>query len=117
MLATSTAFTFALVLIRDNAVLSACTLPDLGLLFGLLRLCLEPITARTEFRNGLVQQEFLQRPLLDVLVFVILELGYVLHRALEDAALVLLTAWYDLRELVDAFVDSFSTATFNFVPC
>jgi hypothetical protein len=117
MLATSTTFTLALVLFWYNSMVRTCTLPDLGFLFRLLRLCLEPITARAEFGNGLVQQEFLQRPLLNVLTFVILELGNVLHRALEDAAFVLLAARYNLRELVDAFVNCFAAAAFNCALC
>jgi len=117
MLTTSTTFTLALVLFWYNSMVRTRTLPDIGFLFRLLRLCLQPITARAEFGNGLVQQEFLQRPLLNVLAFVLFELGYVLHRALEDAALVLLAAWYDLRELVDAFVNGFAATAFNCALC
>jgi hypothetical protein len=61
----------------------------------------------------LVKEQFLQRPLLYVLLLVVLELGDILMGTLKDRALVLLAPWDNLLEFVDAFVDGLATTAFN----
>ena len=62
-------------------------------------------------------KKLLKRPLLDVLILVLLELGDELDGALEDRTLVLLAAWDDLGELIDALVDGLASSALNFSSC
>jgi hypothetical protein len=61
----------------------------------------------------LVQQKLLERPLLDVLRLVLLELTNVLDGALQDRALVLFAVWDNLGKFVNAFVDGFASTALN----
>ena len=58
-------------------------------------------------------EKLFQRPLLDVLGLVVFELCDELDSAGENAAFVLLAAWHDLGDFVDAFVDGLAAATFD----
>ena len=91
----------------------ARALPDVKLAFGGLSLGLEAVTAARQFGDGLIQQQLLQRPLLDVLVFVLLQLRDVLHCSLQNAAFILLAPRHDLGQLVDAFVYGFAAASLD----
>lgn len=88
-------------------------LPLLALGPGALALVLELVAAGAELGDGLLGEQLLQRPLLDVLRFVFFELRDELHRAREDAAFVLLAAGDDFGEFVDAFVDRFAAAALD----
>jgi hypothetical protein len=61
----------------------------------------------------LLRKQLLQRPLLDVLGFVVFELCDELDGARENAAFVLLAAGHDFGDFVDAFVDGLAAATFD----
>lgn len=80
-----------LELLRYNAGVLAGLLPYFGFGPGALAFCLELVTASTELCDGLLRQKLLQRPLLDVLRLVLLELCDKLNGALKDGALVLFT--------------------------
>ena len=99
--------------VGQDAILLACTLVDLALVPCTLTLCLELVAAGAEFGDGLLGQQLFERPFFNVLLLVLLELGDELHGALEDGALVLLAAWNDLGEFVDALVDGLAAAAFN----
>lgn len=58
-------------------------------------------------------KQLLQRPLFDVLSFVVFELCDELDSARENAAFVLLAAWDNLGDFVDAFVDSLTATTLD----
>lgn len=88
-------------------------LPLLALGPGALALVLELVAAGAQLGDGLLGEQLLQRPLLDVLRFVFFELRDELHGAREDAAFVLLAAGYDFGQLVDAFVDRFAAAALD----
>ena len=61
----------------------------------------------------MLRKQLLQRPLLDVLGFVVFELCDELDGARENAAFVLLAAGHDFGDFVDAFVDGLAAATFD----
>ena len=58
-------------------------------------------------------EQLFQRPLLDVLGFVVFELCDELDGTRENAAFVLLAAGHDLGDFVDAFVDGLTAAAFD----
>jgi len=93
--------------IHIGAVLAGDALP---------KLLLVPCTVQlpTEVVDGLLRDELLERPLVDVLVAVVLQFLDVRNGAREDRAFVLLTARDDLGEFVDAFVYCLAAATFDF---
>ena len=76
-------------------------------------LLLELVVGLAELGNGLFREELLQRPFLNVLCLVLLELRYEGDRPLKDRALVLLASGDDLGKLVDPFVDGLTTATLD----
>lgn len=78
-----------------------------------LALLLELVVGSAELRNGLLRKQLLERPLLDVLLFVLLELGDEVTGALKDTALVLFAAGHYLGELVNALVDGLTAPTFH----
>lgn len=71
-------------------------LPRLRLMVQAVTFLLELVVGGAELRDGLFGQELFQRPLLDVLLLVLLELGDELDGTLKDGTLVLLTAGHDL---------------------
>lgn len=103
-----------IILLRVQSSTLARLLPRLNLAPRTFALRLQLIIARAELCNSLLSKKFLQSPLLDILVLVLLELSDELHGALEDGTLVLLAAWDDLGELVDAFVDGFASSALNY---
>lgn len=68
-------------------------------------LVLEFVARATELGDCLFCEEFLQRPLFDILRLVLLELLDELYSALQDAAFVLLTAGNYLGNFVNAFIN------------
>jgi hypothetical protein len=92
---------------------------ETGLLPGLrfpprpLQILLKLFVPLAEILDRLLRKQLLEGPLLNILRFVLLKLLNVLHRALKDRALVLLAAWDNLGELVDALVDGFSAASLH----
>jgi hypothetical protein len=82
---------------------------------GSLALSLELVTASTEFSDSLLRQQLLERPFLDILLLVLFELCDELDGALQNRAFVLFTPRNNLCQLVDAFVDGFASAAFNYV--
>jgi hypothetical protein len=100
-------------LIWQDASVLAGALVDLALVPSSLALGLELVAASTQLCNGLFSKEFLQRPLLDILLLVLLQLCDELDGALQDGALVFLAAWNNLGQLVDALVDSLSPTAFD----
>jgi hypothetical protein len=87
----------------------------LTLVPGSLAFSLELIATGAQLRNGLLREKLLECPLFNILLFVFLELGDELDSALQDGALVLLAAWDDFGQLVDALVDGLSSAAFDWV--
>ena len=83
---------------------------------GPLTLRLKLVAARAELGNGLLRQQLLERPLLNVLRLVLLELRDKLDGTSENAALVLLTSWYNFGKFVDAFIDRLPTPALNCNP-
>jgi hypothetical protein len=71
-------------LFRHNASVFAGTLVNLSFVPSSLALGFEFVTAGTQFSDGLFCQELFQCPLLDVLLFVLLQLGDELNSALKD---------------------------------
>lgn len=92
-------------------------LPGLNLSPCALTLRLQLIITRAQLCDSLLSEQLLQRPLLDVLILVLLELGDELDGALEDRALVLLAAGDNLGELVDAFVDGLASSALDYGSC
>lgn len=88
-------------------------LPALALRPRTLAFRLQLVAARAQLGNSLLREQFLQRPLFDILALVLLELRDESDGTAEDAAFVLLAAWDDFGELVDAFVDGFAPAAFD----
>ena len=84
---------------------------ELTMCFGTL--VLQTFTGRAEFGDGLVEQELLKSPLLDVLLFIFSQLTNILDGALKDRTLVLLTSRNNLGKFIDAFIDSLPTTTLN----
>ena len=78
-----------------------------------LALLLELVVGLAELGNGLFGEKLLQRPLLNVLCLVLLELRYEGDRPLKDRPLVLLAARDDLGKLIDPFVDGLTAATLD----
>jgi hypothetical protein len=100
-------------LVWQDASVLAGALVDLALVPSSLALSLELVTASTQLCDGLFGEEFLQSPLLDILLFVFLQLCNELDGALQDGTFIFLTAWNDLGQLVDALVDSLSPTAFD----
>lgn len=73
----------------------------------------ELVVGSTKLRNGLLRKQLLERPLLDVLLFVLLKLSDEMASTLENGALVLFAAGHDLGKLVDTLVDGFTAPTFH----
>jgi hypothetical protein len=71
-------------LFRHNASVFAGTLVNLSFVPSSLALGLKLVAAGTQFGDGLFCQELFQCPLLDVLLFVLLQLGDELNSALKD---------------------------------
>ena len=84
------------------------------LLQGTLELTRKALVQSCELLQGLFEHRLLH----DLLLIVVRDLGAqfvdVTHGPLQDPTLVLLTTWNHVRECVDAFVDRFSAATFNY---
>jgi hypothetical protein len=97
---------------QDPSVL-ASALVDLALIPGSLALGLELVATSTQFCDGLLSEELLQCPLLDILLLVLFQLGDKLDGALQNGTLVLFTSWHNLGQLVDALVNSLSPTAFN----
>lgn len=74
----------SIVLLRRQASALTRLLPRLDLAPRTLALGLELVVAGAQLGDGLLGQQLLQRPLLDVLVLVLLELGDELDGALQD---------------------------------
>ena len=72
-----------LYIIRYDAGLLTCILPDFQFAIGPLTVGLEPVAAGTELGNGLVQQQLFQRPFLDVRVLILFQLSDVLDSPLQ----------------------------------
>jgi hypothetical protein len=85
-----------IILLRGQTSTLAGLLPRLDLTPCALTLGLQLVIAGTEFGDGLLSQELLKGPLLNVLSLVLLELGNELNSTLQDRALVLLAARDDL---------------------
>jgi hypothetical protein len=88
-------------------------LPRVQLPVEALALLLELVVRLAELGDGLLREQLLQRPLLDVLRLVLLELRDERDSPLEDRALVLLATRDDLGELVDPLVDGLTTPTLD----
>lgn len=86
-----------------------------GLEFGVaaIQLALEFVACAAEFGNGLLREQLFQRPLFNVLAFILFQLLDKGHGTLENAAFVLFAAWHNLGNLVDAFIDGFTATTFD----
>lgn len=78
-----------------------------------LTFSLELVTTGAQLGNSLFGEQLFESPLLDVLRFVLFELCNKLHGASKNRAFVLLAAWNDLGELVNALIDRLSTSAFN----
>lgn len=89
------------------------SLPRLEFSVESLALLLELVVGRAQLRNGLLGQELFQRPLFDILLLVLLELGDEANSPLQDRSLVLFASRHDLGQLVDAFVDGLATPTLH----
>lgn len=87
--------------------------PGFQLLVEPFTLLLQLIVGSAQLRDGLLSKQLLQRPLLNVLRFVILELIDEGNRALENRPLVLLAVGHDFCELIDALVYRFATAALD----
>lgn len=71
-------------LFGKDAVIFARTFVDLALIPGPLALGFEFIAAGTKFGDGLLREQLLKCPLLNVLLLILLELGDELNSALEN---------------------------------
>lgn len=111
----TTALSSRLHLLGHDAGVFTRALVNLDLAPGGLGFGLHALGRGAQLGDGLVEQQLLESPLLDVGLFVVFELADVLHRARKDGALVLLAVWYNLSELIDAFIDGFSAPPFNCV--
>jgi hypothetical protein len=100
-------------LVWQNAVVFAGALVDLTLVPRPLAFVLELLATCAQLCDGLLRQQLLEGPLLDVLLLVLLQLSDELYGPLEDRPLVLFAAWYDLGQFVDAFVDGLAAAAFD----
>lgn len=96
-----------------DAGIFAGALVDMRFVPRSLAFALEFVAAGAKLSDGLLSQQLLERPFLYVLLLVFFQLGNELHSTLQDGALVLLAAWNNFGELVDAFVDGLTTATFD----
>ena len=88
-------------------------LPCLELPVEALALGLQLVIRLAELADGLLRKQLLQRPLLDVLCFILLQLRNEGNGALKDGALVLLAARNNLGELINALIDSLTATTLN----
>lgn len=79
-------------LIGQDAGILAGAFVYMTLVPGSLTIGLELVTASAEFSDGLLCQQLLECPLLDVLLFILFELCDELDGTLEDGALVLLAS-------------------------
>lgn len=102
-------------LIWENTSILACALVNLALVPGPLTLGLEFVTARAELGDGLLSEQLLECPFLNILLLVLLKLSDELDGTLEDRALILLTARHNLGQLVDALVDGLTSTSFDYV--
>jgi hypothetical protein len=98
---------------RSHTGLLRGFLPQLTLGPGALAFVLEFVAAGAELGDGLLGQQLLQGPFLDVLRLVVFELRDELHGAGENAALVLLASGHDFGDFVDSFVDGFASASLD----
>lgn len=97
---------------QDAGVLAGALI-DLALIPSSLAFSLEFVATCTELCDSLLGKELLERPLLDILLFVLFQLSDELDGTLQDRALVLFAAWNNFGQLVDALVDGFASAAFN----
>jgi hypothetical protein len=84
------------ILLRGQTSTLASLLPRLDFSPCSLTLGLQLVITGTEFCDGLLSEELLEGPLLDILSFVLLELGDELNGTLQNRSLVLLTTGDDL---------------------
>lgn len=102
-------------LVGQDAVVFARALVDLALIPCALTLGFELVAAGTELGNGLLRQQLFERPFLNILLFILLELGYELYSPLQNGALVLFAAWHNLGQFVDTLVNGLAATAFNCV--
>lgn len=96
-----------------EAVLLGDSLPRLELPVDPVAFFLELVIGRAELCNRLFGEKLLQRPLLDGLLFVLLELGDVSNGVLQNRPLIFLASGNDLSQLIDALIDGFTTSTLD----
>lgn len=101
------------IFLRCQACTLACLLPSLNLTPCPFTLSLQLVVTCAQLGDGLLCEQLLQGPFLDVLVLVLLELSDELDCALQDGAFVLLASRYNLGKLVDTLIDSFTSATLD----
>ena len=87
--------------------------PGFRLTPSTLAFVLEFVHTPAELSDGLFSEELLERPLLDILGFILLELSDEGHGTLQDGSLVLLTTRDDLCELIDTLVDRFTATSLD----
>lgn len=102
-----------LLCFRCQARILTCLLPRIGLPPCALALVLEFVNACAELGDGLLSQEFLERPFFDVLRLILSELGDEGDGPLQDGSFVLFAARDDLGKFVYPFVDGFTSAPFD----
>jgi hypothetical protein len=103
--------TFALLGFQAGALTRL--LPRLDLAPRTLALRLQLVVAGAQLGNGLLGEQLLQGPLLNILSLVLLELCDEGDGALKDGTLVLFTAGDNLGQLIDSFVDGLTTTAFD----
>lgn len=108
-------FTVDSVFIDAKTVVLRNLLPGLELAVNAIGLLLELVDRRAELGDGLLGKKLLQRPFLDRLLLVFLELGDVANRVCQDGALVLLTPRNNLGQLIDSLIDGLAASTLNYL--
>lgn len=98
---------------RRQARVLTGLLPHVGLPPSALALVLEFLNACAELGDGLLGQEFLERPFFDVLRLILPELGDEGNGPLQNGAFVFLAPGDDLGKFVYPFVDGFTPTPFH----
>jgi hypothetical protein len=100
-------------LIGYDACILTSTLVDGAFVPSPLAFRFELVAAAAQLSDGLLGEKLFQRPLLDILLLVLLQLCDELNRTLKNRALVLLAPWHNLGKFIDAFVDSLPTTSLH----
>ena len=103
----------AIVVVERQSSVSTSLLPFVGVILTLLHCFSREVDALAEFFNSDVEGLALRIEFR----YLVLQVLNVLSCALEDSTLVLLGARDNLRNVLDAFVDDFTSSSFNCLDC